>query len=59
MDAYAPKVIAAGSTGMIGKGKRDEGVVNAMKEHEPCTLPPLVAPAPSGPVRQEGGSGGL
>ena len=33
MDAYAPKVIAAGSTGMIGKGKRDEGVVNAMKEH--------------------------
>ena len=33
MDAYAPKVIAAGSTGMIGKGKRDAGVVNAMKEH--------------------------
>ena len=33
MDAYAPKVIAAGSTGMIGKGKRDQGVVNAMKEY--------------------------
>ena len=33
MDAYAPKVIAAGSTGMIGKGTRDAGVVHAMKEH--------------------------
>ena len=49
MDAYAPKVIAAGSTGMIGKGKRDEGVVNAMKEHGACTLPPLAAPAPFWP----------
>ena len=32
MDAYAPKVIAAGSTGMIGKGKRGDEVVAAMKE---------------------------
>ena len=33
MDAYAPTLIALGQTGMIGKGKRNEDVVNAMKEH--------------------------
>ena len=33
MDAYAPKVIAAGSTGMIGKGKRDKAVVEAMQQY--------------------------
>lgn len=33
MDAYAPTLIALGETGMIGKGKRNEDVVNAMKEH--------------------------
>ena len=33
MDAYSPTLIALGSTGMIGKGKRDGGVIAAMKEH--------------------------
>ena len=33
MDAYSPTMIAQGQTGMIGKGKRSEEVVNAMKEH--------------------------
>ena len=33
MDAYSPSLIAAGQKGMIGKGKRSEEVVNAMKEH--------------------------
>lgn len=33
MDAYSPTLISRGSTGMIGKGKRAESVVNAMKEH--------------------------
>lgn len=33
MDAYSPTLIALGQTGMIGKGKRDEGVVAAMKKH--------------------------
>ena len=33
MDAYSPILIAQGQTGMIGKGKRDENVINAMKEH--------------------------
>lgn len=33
MDAYAPKLIEAGQTGMIGKGKRSEDVVDAMKKH--------------------------
>ena len=32
-DVYAPSVSATRTNGMIGKGKRDEGVVNAMKEH--------------------------
>jgi fumarate hydratase subunit beta len=33
MDAYSPALIAAGETGMIGKGKRNDEVVAAMKEH--------------------------
>ena len=33
MDAYSPALIAAGQTGMIGKGKRNGEVVAAMKEH--------------------------
>ncbi len=33
MDAYSPILIAQGQTGMIGKGKRDDNVINAMKEH--------------------------
>ena len=33
MDAYSPALIAAGQTGMIGKGKRGLEVVSAMKEH--------------------------
>ncbi len=33
MDAYSPTLISIGQTGMIGKGKRNEEVINAMKEH--------------------------
>ena len=33
MDAYSPTLISIGLTGMIGKGKRNDEVVNAMKEH--------------------------
>lgn len=33
MDAYSPKLIALGQTGMIGKGKRNEEVVQAMQQH--------------------------
>ncbi len=33
MDAYSPTLIGLGLTGMIGKGKRSEAVVAAMKEH--------------------------
>ena len=33
MDAYSPALIALGQTGMIGKGKRGEEVIAAMKEH--------------------------
>lgn len=32
MDAYSPKLIRAGLTGMIGKGRRGDEVVAAMKE---------------------------
>ena len=32
MDAYSPKLIRAGLTGMIGKGKRGDEVVATMKE---------------------------
>ncbi len=33
MDAYSPTLISLGQTGMIGKGKRDQKVIDAMKEH--------------------------
>lgn len=33
MDAYAPRLIALGLTGMIGKGLRSEEVKNAMEEY--------------------------
>jgi len=33
MDAYSPTLIELGLTGMIGKGKRGEEVISAMKEH--------------------------
>ena len=33
MDDYSPILIALGQTGMIGKGKRSEAVVEAMKRH--------------------------
>lgn len=33
MDAYAPRLIALGETGMIGKGERLPSVVDAMKKH--------------------------
>ena len=33
MDAYSPALIKEGETGMIGKGKRGQEVIDAMKEH--------------------------
>ena len=33
MDAYSPALIALGQTGMIGKGKRGEAVVEAMRQY--------------------------
>ncbi len=33
MDAYSPRLIALGQTGMIGKGKRSAEVIEAMKEY--------------------------
>ena len=33
MDAYSPSLIALGQTGMIGKGRRSEEVVEAMKKY--------------------------
>ena len=33
MDAYSPALIELGLTGMIGKGKRGDTVVSAMKKH--------------------------
>ena len=33
MDAYSPTMIAQGQTGMIGKGKRGEAVVDAMRQY--------------------------
>lgn len=33
MDAYSPTLIEMGLTGMIGKGKRSEAVIDAMKRH--------------------------
>ena len=34
MDAYAPVLIAYGLKGMIGKGLRNQGVLDAMKQHK-------------------------
>ena len=33
MDAYAPRLIALGLSGMIGKGKRSQEVIDAMKQY--------------------------
>lgn len=33
MDAYSPTLIELGQTGMIGKGKRNDEVISAMKKH--------------------------
>lgn len=33
MDAYSPTLIREGETGMIGKGKRNEEVIEAMKQY--------------------------
>ena len=33
MDAYSPMLIKQGQTGMIGKGKRNSNVIDAMKEY--------------------------
>ena len=33
MDTYSPKLIALGQTGMIGKGKRDDSVIQAMNTY--------------------------
>lgn len=33
MDAYSPTLIELGQTGMIGKGKRGDNVIDAMKAH--------------------------
>jgi fumarate hydratase subunit beta len=38
MDPYAPALIAQGLKGMIGKGPRGAGVVEAMKEHRAVYL---------------------
>ena len=33
MDAYAPRLMEIGLNGMIGKGKRNDDVINAMKKY--------------------------
>lgn len=33
MDSYAPRLIEKGLTGMVGKGLRNEAVIDAMKNH--------------------------
>jgi fumarate hydratase subunit beta len=38
MDAYTPRLLAAGLKGMIGKGERSEEVRDAMKEHKAVYL---------------------
>lgn len=40
MDAYSPALIALGQTGMIGKGKRGEAVVDAMRRYGAVYLAP-------------------
>ncbi|MDO5022188.1 MAG: Fe-S-containing hydro-lyase [Eubacteriales bacterium] len=34
MDAYTPKLLELGLKGMIGKGKRNDAVIEAMKKHK-------------------------
>lgn len=34
MDSYTPELLAVGLKGMIGKGLRSQGVVDAMKQHK-------------------------
>lgn len=34
MDSYTPELLAAGLKGMIGKGLRDQSVIDAMKQHK-------------------------
>ncbi len=34
MDKYTPDMLAAGLKGMVGKGKRSQAVIDAMKEHK-------------------------
>ena len=34
MDAYSPKLLELGLRGMIGKGPRNESVIEAMKQHQ-------------------------
>ena len=34
MDAYSPRLIAEGLKAMIGKGKRSQQVIDAMKKHK-------------------------
>lgn len=34
MDAYSPKLLELGLSGMIGKGPRNESVIEAMKQHQ-------------------------
>lgn len=38
MDAYAPTLLAAGLKGMIGKGSRDQGVIDAIVRHKAVYL---------------------
>ena len=38
MDPYAPLLIEKGLRGMIGKGKRTQAVLDAMKEHKTAVL---------------------
>lgn len=41
MDPYAPRLIAAGLRGMIGKGPRSEAVKEAMRTHKAVYLAPV------------------
>jgi fumarate hydratase subunit beta len=38
MDLYAPKLLALGLKGMIGKGKRSPEVIKAIKQHKAVYL---------------------
>lgn len=54
MDAYSPTLIALGQTGMIGKGKRGEAVVDAMRRYGAVYLAPSAPWRTAGQVREEG-----